>query len=300
MSFTWRFLKTVSRLHPPLRAEVKQLENFRRKEHYYSPIPRIEDVRRDEAQLFDRGLRPLPGIELDDVLQRETLGQIERIYPEQPFPEQARPGHRYHLDNKYFAWSDGIFLYGMLRLAEPKRVVEVGSGFSSAAILDVNERFFDGGIDCTFIEPHTERLDRLLGEGDRECARVIERRVQDVPLEEFTRLEAGDVLFLDSSHVAKIGSDVQRYFNEILPALNPGVLIHFHDIFYPFEYLKRWVYRGVAWNEAYVLRAFLQHNDRYRIVAWNDYLERACPERIRESMPLCRQNSGSLWLRKER
>jgi predicted O-methyltransferase YrrM len=299
MSLTWRFLKTVSRLHPPLRAEVKQLENFRKKEHYYSPIPRIEDVRRDEAQLFDRDVREIADVALDVGLQLEFLSALERVYPEQPFPEQPRKDRRYHLDNKYFPYSDGIFLYGMLRAAQPRKVLEVGSGFSSAALLDVNERFFDDAVECTFIEPDTGRLEKLLRGRDRERVRVFERRVQEVSLEEFTRLEAGDILFLDSSHVVKIGSDVQRVFNEILPALRPGVLIHFHDIFFPFEYPRRWVYRGVAWNEAYVLRAFLQHNESYRIVAWNDYLERAHGERIRASLPLCTRNSGSLWLRKE-
>ena len=299
MSLTWRLLKTVSRLHPPLRAEVKQLENFRKKEHYYSPIPRISDVRRDEAQLFDRQVREIAGVDLDDALQLEFLDRLESFYPEQPFPEQPKKGLRYHLDNKFFSYCDGIFLYGMLRVAQPRRVIEVGSGFSSAALLDVNERFFDDSIECTWIEPDSGRLEKMLRSSDRERIRVLERRVQDVPLEEFTRLEAGDILFLDSSHVVKIGSDVQRYFEEILPALRPGVLIHFHDIFFPFEYPRRWIYRGVAWNEAYILRAFLQYNDRYRIVAWNDYLVRAHGERMRASMPLCTRNSGSLWLRKE-
>src|SRR5262249_51820098 len=162
-----------------------------------------------------------------------------------------------------------ITLYGMIRHLKPQRIVEVGSGFSSAVMLDTSDRFFGGTISCTFIEPHPERLSSLLREGDREKHRVLARPVQDVDLEPFPELAANDILFVDSSHVAKVHSDVNRIFFEILPALAEGVSVQFHDIFYPFEYPKEWVYGGRAWNESYLLRAFLQYNRSFQVQFYN-------------------------------
>ena len=120
--------------------------------------------------------------------------------------------------------------------------------------------FFDNEIQCTFIEPHPKLLKSLLKQGDLERIEIVPRPLQDVDLELFESLRANDILFIDSTHVAKIGSDVNRIFFEILPALATGVYVHFHDIFYPFEYPREWIYEGRAWNEAYMLRAFLMYN----------------------------------------
>ena len=93
----------------------------------------------------------------------------------------------------------------------------------------------------------------------------------------FRELHAGDVLFVDSTHVAKVGSDVNHIFFEILPILQPGVVVHFHDIMYPFEYEPKWIYTGVAWNEAYMLRAFLMFNPTFKILLFNSFLAHLHP-----------------------
>ena len=298
MELAWKFVKTVSRLNPDWRANVKQFENFHKKEHYYSPVPLIAEVRRAEKSIFDRRLRKLPGVDLNVEEQLRTLDAVTSFYAELPFPEQKNHTRRFHLDNKFYPYTDAIFFYGMMRQFKPKRIIEVGSGFSSAVCLDINERFFDNSMECTFIEPDPVRLHALLRDNDRDRVRIKPQAVQEVPVEEFSRLEANDILFVDSSHVAKIGSDVNYLLFDVLPALKAGVLIHFHDIFYPFEYPREWIYRGVAWNEAYALRAFLQFNGSFRIVVWPDYLERFHASEIAVSMPLCRSNSGSIWLRR--
>jgi hypothetical protein len=116
---------------------------------------------------------------------------------------------------------------------------------------------------------------------------------------EFDVLMESDVLFVDSSHVVKVGSDVLDLFFRILPRLKSGVYIHFHDIFHPFEYPKEWIINGKAWNEAYLLRAFLQYNDSFEIVFFNTFLEFFHPGRFHRDMPLCMKNpGGSIWLRK--
>jgi hypothetical protein len=116
------------------------------------------------------------------------------------------------------------------RELKPRRILEIGSGHASALILDTNERYFGGSIDCTFVEPHPELLISLLRPKEDHEPRLISRKLQDVNLTLFDTLEAGDILFVDSSHVVKAGSDCQLLFSDILPRLNPGTLIHFHDV----------------------------------------------------------------------
>jgi hypothetical protein len=158
---------------------------------------------------------------------------------------------------------------------------------------------FGGNIACTFIEPYPKLLHTLVRESDFERIEILETRIQDTPLERFRALEPNDILFIDSTHVAKVGSDVNYIFSDILPILRPGVYVHFHDIFYPFEYPKEWIYEGRAWNEAYLLRAFLAFNGAYEIVLFNTFLERFHRERFARMMPLCLKNEGgSIWLRR--
>ena len=179
-------------------------------------------------------------------------------------------------------------------------MIEIGSGFSSAVALDVNDLFLDGAMELTFIEPFPdERLLRLAGEAEL-GARLIRKPLQDVDPALFARARAtNDVLFVDSTHVARAGSDVNHLVFEVLPSLRAGVLVHVHDVFYPFEYPAAWVRDGRAWNEAYLLRAFLQYNEAFEIVLFNTYLEQARPEWFAEHMPLCLKNpGGSIWLRR--
>lgn len=298
MSLAWQIVKTVSRLNPQWRASVKQFENFHRREHYYSPIPLVSELERDGARIFDASKREFPGIDLQDAEQLRLLAELKAFYPELPFAESQAPDTRYHLNNKFYPYTDGILYYGLLRHLRPRRVIEVGCGFSSAVCLDTNERFFQNQIECTFIEPDPARLESLLREADKGRVVIRPKLVQDVPVADFASLEPNDILFIDSSHVCKVGSDVNYLLFEVLPALQRGVVIHFHDIFYPFEYPKEWFYRGVAANEAYGLRAFLQFNPAFRILAWSDYLQRFYEQELKAALPLCQRNSGSFWLRK--
>jgi hypothetical protein len=186
-------------------------------------------------------------------------------------------------------------------MPQPKRIVEVGSGFSSCVILDTAELFLDGKVECTFVEPYPERLLSLLRLEDRGRVQILVKRVQDVGLESFLALERNDILFIDSSHVAKIGNDVNYLLGEVLPRLRPGVYVHVHDIFYPFEYPESWIREGRSWNEAYILRAFLAFNLAFEIVLFNTFLERFHRGIFEREMPLCLRNEGgSIWLQRVR
>lgn len=259
-----------------LNVALRNLRMYRDPGHFYSPIPLLEEVSKEREKLFPQSLpSSLPGIDLNIARQEELLQKFRRILPDCPFPREKSPDNRYFLNNSNFSNGDGCFLYCMLRYLEPTRIIEIGSGYSSCAILDINERCFDGKIDCHFIEPHPELFLSLLKPGDRNYIKLLECGLQDADLSLFENLKANDVLFVDSSHVAKIGSDVNHLFFTILPLLKPGVHIHFHDILYPFEYPESWVMEGRAWNEAYLLRVFLSFNQDFSIQFFNDFLCRS-------------------------
>jgi hypothetical protein len=241
----------------------------------------------------------IPGIDLREAEQLTLLEQFVGYYNNMPFSVNKTSGFRYYFDNPAYSYSDAILLYCMIMHLRPKRIVEIGSGFSSCAILDTNELFFSNSIETTFIEPHPDLLMSLVKEEDKSTMQVIPQRLQDVPLDVFAALEPHDILFVDSTHVSKVNSDVNRILFEILPSLPSGVRVHFHDIFYPFEYPMNWIYEGRAWNEIYILRAFLQYNERFVIELMNTYMEHFHRPFFERHMPLCLENfgGGCIWLR---
>lgn len=268
--------------------------------HFYSVIPNLKEVKADEDRIW-KGLESdgIDGIDLNTKHQKSFLGDLSQFYSEIPFTEAPKEGMRYHFENPYYLHTDGIILYGILRYLKPNRVIEVGSGYSSALMLDVNDNFFNSNINFDFIEPYTERLEKLINQNDKEKVAILKSRVQDVDISFFKTLKANDILFIDSTHVSKCGSDLNFILFEILPALNEGVYIHFHDIFYPFEYPKEWVFKGYNWNENYLLRAFLMNNNDYSIQVFAHYLHVHHKE-VYADMPLAYKNTGgNLWLKKE-
>ena len=177
--------------------------------------------------------------------------------------------------------------------------MEVGSGYSSAVILDTLDVFGEVETEVTFIDPYPERLQSILRADDEEKTEVLAERVQDVEPERFQQLRRGDLLFIDSSHVLKVGSDLHYLMFEIMPHLPVGVHMHFHDVFYPFEYPVEWLKMGRYWNELYMLRCFLAGNQQWQITLFNDFVNKEFGEYIEEKMPLCRRNfGGSLYLTK--
>jgi predicted O-methyltransferase YrrM len=276
-------------------------------DHYYSPLPNFKQISARSHVLFNRSTAECPGIDLREEAQLELLERFSRYYNDLPFPLQPGETTRYYYENKYFGYADAIILYSVLRYYEPHHVIEIGSGFSSAAMLDVNDAFLDRKVHFTFVEPNPKRLLGLLTSEDKDQHTILRRRVQDVPLEVFHALSANDVLFVDSSHIAKVGSDVVHILFHILPELKPGVIIHFHDVFWPFEYPQQW-FSWMAWNEAYFLRSFLQYNNAFEIMYFNSFIAQHHADILLRNMPLYfgpREyplkglNPGaSLWLRK--
>lgn len=267
--------------------------------HFYSPLPCLAFVNEHRARLFDRRTAAIPGIDNHTDEQLALVDEFSRFYAEVPFQMRKTNGLRYYFQNEYFGFADAVILYSMLRYYQPRRVIEVGSGFSSAVMLDTNERYLSASVRLTFIDPFPERLKALITKEDEVRNRIIAAPVQDVSLDVFRDLEANDMLIIDSSHIAKIGSDVVHLLTEVLPVLAKGVIIHFHDVFWPFEYPEEWIRQGRAWNEAYVLKAFLQFNTTFRILLHNSFLFIHYPERLERRLPLFMQDGGaSLWITK--
>lgn len=267
--------------------------------HFYSAIPSAAAVAaRADAIFNQRSWRPLPGIELDEDGHAALLQTLAPLWSDFDFPERPVEGTRYFTQNGSFGASDGRVHWALLQHLRPKRLIEVGSGYSSALTLEAVDRHLGGDVDLTFIEPYPEVLESLLADRDRGRVEIVDTFIQEVDEERFRSLEAGDVLFIDDSHVAKVDSDVCHLLFRILPVLQPGVWVHVHDVFFPFEYPQWWVEDGRTWNEAYLLRAFLQFNHDFEIAFFADAVRRSERLSAMAEAEHLLDGSGSIWLRR--
>jgi hypothetical protein len=241
------------------------------------------------------------GIDFNDASHRQLLeAEFPRYIADFDYTGSsgASDAARYSTDNPQFGWLDAKALFVLLRAWRPARVMEVGSGHSSLLMADVNKRFLGGNMHITCIEPYPEPFLQDSGCG---IDRLIKAKVQDVPLEEFDALVPGDVLFIDSSHVSKAGSDVNHLFFEVLPRLASGVRIHIHDVFLPFEYPRSWLLeQGRSWNEQYLLQALLMYNPRFGVLFGSSYCAWKYPELMHHTIvgTEAAAGGGSLWIEK--
>jgi Methyltransferase domain len=265
--------------------------------HFYSPVVSADDIERHWPRVYAAAKdRDLPGLALDLDAQLATFARIGGAAATQPWGEQPEGRLRYGFDNPNFGPGESLVLLGMFRDFTPRHVIEIGAGWSTRAILDLRDLLL-GNLDVTAIEPYASTvIPDLMSDPD---LRVIEGAAQETGIDRFLALEADDVLFVDSSHVVKFGSDVQFILNEVLPRLAPGVRVHFHDVMYPFEYPLEWVRQGRNWNEAYALRSFLTFNSAYAIDLFAAYVWAVAPDRAGSLLPRAASSPGSsLWLRR--
>lgn len=294
-------LEKATAMLQSLRGDQEAAPQFVPPGHFYSAVPRLADIRARASHIFDRSRRAVGGIDLREAEQLALLEPFAEYYRDQPFQATHKKGCRYFFENDTYSYSDALFLHCMLRHVRPKRLIEVGSGYSSAATLDTCEFFLGNEVDCTFIDPYADLLRSILKLGDTERIHIIEKPLQDVPVTLFECLRENDILFIDSTHVSRVGSDVNYIFFEILPLLRPGVFIHFHDVFWPFEYPESWIEEGRQWHEVYLLRTFLEFNRDFEIVVFNTFLETFHRGWFDQHMPLCMKNpGGSIWIRRRR
>ncbi len=269
-------------------------------------LPRTFDspVSRPEEIDFDALAKPraLPGIDLRAGSALELLKRLKPFAAElDAIPYESSTTAPFWFSPEFigsFPDYDAALLYSMLRLLKPKRYVEVGCGYSSIISAFALKRNEQEGTICDAVyadpEPRLALEDTLAGR------RLIRKPVQKVPLDLFTALQAGDVLFIDTSHVIKVQSDVEHELIRILPSLAPGVWIHFHDVFTPYDYPEEWV-RGLirlSANEQYGLECLLSGGNRYQIEMPLHYLVRDHQAAAKEFFPRGRTRAHSLWIRK--
>jgi predicted O-methyltransferase YrrM len=267
--------------------------------HFYSPIPDINEIVEKADKIWKPPSMEVPGVRMNPDIQYDHLKDFFELANSFPFPEEKSDKTRYYYNNHSYSYADGISLHSMIRKYKPRRIIEIGSGFSSCVMADTNELFFNNTISLTFIEPNPEFFFSVFSEKDRQQNCVLVQKVQDVDLAVYDELEENDILFIDSSHVGKIGSDVNHEFFEIMPRLKKGVLIHFHDIFHPFEYPYDWIMEGRAMNENYMLKTFLQYNESFEILFMSTFVSTFFKQEIEENMPIFLKNSGgNFWMKK--
>ena len=265
--------------------------------HYYSAI--VDPSTVSEYVQRERQTDPdsISGIDVPLRRMEEFWQRSSSVIAETPFHELQNEHHRFYYDNNIFPYGDAITLRAMIADLKPHNIIEIGSGFSSACMLDCADEF---GLDTefTFIDPYPERLKRLLNLNDGRRVTIVELPVQKTDIRLYSSLGPGDILFIDSTHVLKTGSDVHYELFHILPTLRKGVIVHFHDIQFPFEYPDQWIFRNNhSWNEIYALRAFLMYNTNFRIRFWGSCFAKVRTKTVSEVFPLFLKNpGGSLWI----
>ena len=266
--------------------------------HYFSPVVDPDQVR-DYVEMVRRaGPDDLPGI-VFDLDAMEAFWRANRAWiAATPFTPEPRPGARYFYAGGPYSYGDAITLRAMMGHYRPRRIVEIGSGLSTACMLDTAEELGLSEFSLTCVEPYPRRLRSLLRPGDEARLTLHERPVQGMPLDLFRGLEPNDILFIDSTHVLKTGSDVHYELFYILPALARGVVVHFHDCRFPLEYSDIQIFqKNYSWNEAYGVRALLMDSTRYRVIFSGSLFAAEREALVRETCADFLRNPGSaLWI----
>lgn len=235
--------------------------------HYYEPFFDERDLRKPLSE--DRNL---PGIDMNEKEQLELLGSFDYSKELRTLPRSFVNNETFHLDNDAYPPGDAEFWYSIIRLKKPAKIIEIGSGHSTKlarlAITKTKDEIPDYNCRHICIEPYEMLWLEQLG------VEVIRNKVELLETNIFKELVANDILFIDSSHIIKPQGDVLFEYLEILPELNPGVIVHIHDIFTPKDYLSSWVLEEKRlWNEQYLLEAFLTFNNKFKVIAALNYLK---------------------------
>ncbi|MBN1435948.1 MAG: class I SAM-dependent methyltransferase [Sedimentisphaerales bacterium] len=243
------------------------------RKHFYSPIPDTREIRKRKDFFTRRSA--MPGVDIRDQAQLEMLEKVFSVYkPEMTFPvERTDCPYEYYLNNSMFGIQDACVLHSMVRHFKPQRMIEVGSGNSTYVTVRAGKLNHAEGhpLHLTSVEPYPKPI---LKTGFKGLDELIIKKAEDVDMSLFEQLGENDIFFIDSSHIVRPGSDVNYLFLEILPRLKPGVVVHVHDIFLPYEYPPRFVLDNVTFmSEQYLMQAFLCHNESFEVLFANYYMK---------------------------
>jgi predicted O-methyltransferase YrrM len=269
-------------------------------DHYYEPMFNTKHL-----QYSLRDDRELNSLDMNAEQQLELLNQFRYNDELLAIPMEKTAKHEYHYNNGSFLSGDSEYLYNMIRHLKPANIIEIGSGFSTLMALKAIEKnksenaTYNSNMMC--VEPYEmawlEKTDAV----------VIRKKVEDIEMSFFEKLEANDILFIDSSHIIRPQGDVLFIYLRILPVIKPGVYIHIHDIFTPKDYLDEWIYKNIRlWNEQYLVEAFLSYNEHFKITGALNFLRHNYYNEFSSKCPILKKHiesgterePGSLWLKK--
>ena len=264
----------------------------------YSPVPEVPPP---GSAVWSRRT-PSLGFELDPLTSLEYLESTLASYLVEFRPPHEPTGRdgEFYLRNWWYGPVDAEVLYAMVRHHKPRRLLELGAGYSTLVSARACAANAGQGHPAEFVavdpEPRTGLGDAIPG-----LTRLERRRATELALERFLALERGDVLFVDTSHTVKLGSEVNHVILEVLPQLAAGVLVHFHDIFLPYEYPRAFFARCTYLAEQYLLQAFLSCNPSYEVLFAAHAVARDHFERLARLIPSLREvehGPAAFWLRR--
>jgi hypothetical protein len=267
------------------------------RDQYYQPLV---NPRKHLQKPLDAP-RVLPGIQWNVEEQLALLQQFH--YQDElraiPLEEKDAQPLAFYYNNPSLCAGDAEFLYNTIRHFKPRRVIEIGCGYSTRLAVQAEKKNQaenpEHACEHICIEPYEmpwlEKME----------VKVLRSKVEDIPLDTFSQLEAGDILFIDSSHIIRPQGDVLFEFLELLPLIKSGVLIHVHDVFSPRDYLHEWIVdRHCQWNEQYLLEAFLSFNSQFRIIGAVNMLKKDHPKALEDKCPTTARRPadepGSFWM----
>ncbi len=269
-------------------------------DHYYQPLI---NPRKHLKKPLDES-RPLPGIDFNDEEQLQLLNQFDynnellEIPVDKP---ENKNSEEFFYNNVNYCSGDAEYLYSMVRHIKPKRIIEVGSGFSTLLTLRALEKnkSEDSAYQCEHICIEPYEMPWL----ETKDIKLKRNKVEDISLDFFSQLEENDILFIDSSHIIRPQGDVLFTFLEVLPVLKPGVIVHLHDVFTPKDYPGDWIIdKRLLWNEQYLLEAFLSFNDNYKVIGAVNYLSHKYREKFSAKCPVFAvqpyREPAAFWMRK--
>jgi predicted O-methyltransferase YrrM len=289
----WRAIGILERL---VRAAARRLNLDVLQRTVYSPIPDIPPI---DDPIWRRSA-PTPGLTIDPISHLDYVRSVLAPYLAEFSAPLDRPdSDGFYLRNPWYGAVDAELLYAMVRHHKPRRLLEFGTGYStlvSARACAANAR--EGhSVEFVSVDP----APRFLGASGPGTARLEHLSARSVPLERFLELGAGDILFIDTSHTVKLGSEVNFLILEVLPLLRPGVLVHFHDIFLPYDYPYDWFARQTYLTEQYLLQAFLSGNPAYEVVLATHAMARMHHDALAQIVPTVaavRYGPAAFWIRR--
>ncbi len=266
---------------------------------YYSPMYDTREIAGERERIWPQPPRETPGIDWREDAQ---LALCQRLAAQEKLEFSDDPGEdptMYHARNDQYPPLDAWVLAGLLEEMRPARMIEVGCGFSTLVAARANRERLESRMRLTCIEPYPRQF---LVDGVPGVSDLRVERIQDTPLQLFDELADRDVLFVDTAHTVKTGGDVVWIFQEIIPRLAPGVLVHIHDVFIPGDYPEPWVMQGWGWNESYLVRSFLSFNSEFEIIWAQQYMLCHQREQLLAAFPGVGPDTASgaaLWIRRK-